>query len=84
MVAVGDLGRRRVDQLDLPRTTMSAKSTVERGELRRRRRALHAQHEPAVHEAQRVVVGVEAEDLVDRDVDVVGDAAPGDVSSGEM
>ena len=36
--------------------------------------AEHAQHQPAVDEADRVVVGVEAEDLVDGDLDVVGEA----------
>src|SRR5436190_16056333 len=48
--------------------------TIEREQLVGRRRAPHAQHQPPLHEPLRVVVRVEAQDLVDRGPDAVGDA----------
>ena len=52
---------------------------VQRGELVAGRELEQAQHELAVDEAHRVVVRVEAEQLVDRVVDVVGDVHQAEV-----
>ena len=54
---------------------MSAKSALSAASAASDGSVLHAQHEIAVDEPQRVVVAVEAGDLGERDVHVVGDRA---------
>ena len=56
-----------------PRTMMSANSSLSAASSSASGAWWHAQHEATVDEAQRVVVREEAEELVDGDVDVVGD-----------
>ena len=53
---------------------MSANSSLSAASSSADGASLHPQHEPAVDEAHRVVVGVEAHDLVDGHLDVVGGA----------
>ena len=66
-VVVGDLGLARRRGLDRARRDDVGEVRVERGERGVVGKLLHAQHEIAVDEPQRVVVAVEAGDLRERD-----------------
>ena len=72
MVTVVHLGARGVDRLHLAAHQDVGELRAQRHELVGRRTSVHPEHEPAVDEPQGVVVRVEADDLVDRFVRVVG------------
>ena len=73
MVVVGLLRRRRLDALDASADDDVGELVVQRVERGVVGRVLQPEHETPVDEPLGVVVGVEAGDLVDGTLDVVGD-----------
>ena len=84
MVVVGELGRCRVDDLDRAARHDVGEVPCQLGQRRRLRHLTDAEDERAFDEPHRVVVGVEAEHLVDRAGDVVGDVQECEVLGGDV
>ena len=74
VVVVRDLGRQRGGGLDVARRADVGELLVEPGQLLVGGRGAQPDDQPVADVADRVVVAVEAGELVDRGVDVVGDA----------